>query len=145
VPVATWVERLRATKPSREQVKVAAIVGPAEPEGLCGEETLPGLRYIAAAEATGGLSFSICEPDWGGFLETLGVEAVSLTETFPLSCGARPGTLVVQVDGEEISDGEWSYEAETRSVTFEDDAVPPRGAEVVFEYAIEPGTCASVD
>lgn len=145
VPVQTWVERLRAIKGSRDQLSIAAIVGPADPEGLCGEETLPGSRYIEAAALTGGQSFSICEPDWTDFLEQLGVQAVSLTETFPLSCGARPGTLVVAVDEEAVSDDDYVYDAETRSITFEEGAVPERGASVVMTYEIEPGTCASID
>lgn len=145
VPVPTWVERLRAIKGSRDQVRIAAIVGPEEPEGLCGEETLPGTRYIEAASLTGGASFSICEPDWSDFLEQLGVEAVSLTETFPLSCGARPGSLEVTVDDAVVAEGDYTYDAETRSVTFEGDAVPERGASVVMTYEIEPGTCVSTD
>jgi len=145
VPVQTWVERLRVIKGSRDQLRIAAIVGPEDPEGLCGEETLPGVRYIEAASLTGGASFSICEPDWSDFLEQLGVEAVSLTETFPLSCGARPGSLEVTVDGEAVPDDKYDYDEDTRSITFEDDAVPARGADVVMTYEIEPGTCASID
>ncbi len=145
VPVETWIERLRATKSSRDLLTVAAIVGPEDPAGLCSEETLPGERYIRAAELTGGLSFSICEPDWSGFLETLGVEAVKLTETFPLSCGARPDSLVVEVDDAEVEDDAWTYDADTRSVTFEEGAVPARGSSVVFRYEIEPGTCVSTE
>lgn len=140
VPVTVWVDRFRALKPRPEQVQIAAIVGTEDAEGLCGEESIEGVRYAEAATLTGGLVASICEPDWSSFLGQLGVQAVGLTRVFPLACGAKDGSVRVAVDGVDVEG--WAYDPEGRAIVFDEGATPSRGSEIVVEYAILPGTCA---
>lgn len=139
VPVPVWVDRFRALKPRPEQIQIAAIIGPQDAPGLCGEESIAGERYAEAAALTGGLVASICEPDWSSFLGDLGVQAVGLARVFPLTCGAKDGSVEVEVDGEPATG--WSYDPDGRAIVFEEGAVPPRDSALSVEYAIVPGTC----
>lgn len=141
IPTEVWVERMQRVKRRPEQLRFSGIVGQFGAEGLCAQETLPGTRYIRAAQLTGGQTFDICTADWSGFLGELGVEASQPLRVFPLECGVSPGTLEVRVDDEVLSSDQVSFDPDARAVRFEQDAVPARGSSIEVSYEIEPGTC----
>ncbi len=132
--VAGFLEQLWARKTARAQVQVGAIVGTSS--SRC-PEVFPGRRYIEAAELTGGLVGDICEADWSGVLEDLGLTAVGIRSAFELSAAAVPGSLRVEIDGDAVeespSDG-WTYDAASGFLTFHGPAVPPRGSTIVARY-----------
>lgn len=143
VPVADYVQRFQALKPAKSQVKLSGIVGPRDAVGLCDETTVPGMRYIQAAELTGGLTASICEGDWSSILYELGLNAAGIFTTFTMSHGAKPGTLVVKIDGDVVPESEvdgYTYLPELPGVEFHGIWIPERGAEITAEYVIQPGT-----
>ncbi len=81
-------------------IKVAAVVGDVpEVPANCREEknVEPGLRYADLAEATDGLSLSICQDDFASHLDELGFTAAGLKRYFRLSRLARPETIAVWV------------------------------------------------
>jgi hypothetical protein len=143
VPVEDYVTRFQALKVSQDQVQIGAIVGPENATAICDDTTLPGKRYIDVARLTGGISGSICETDWSTVLYDLGLNATGIFVTFEMSHGAKPGTLVVEVDGATVPESEfdgYTYDAEARSITFHGLWIPERGASIEATYTVEPGT-----
>jgi hypothetical protein len=142
-PTGTFVNAFRDLKASPDQVRVSAIVGPADATAICDQSTVEGTRYIEVARLTGGLSGSICETDWSDMLYELGLNAAGIIFTFELSHGAVAGTLVVYVNDLVVPESEfdgYTYDAEAESITFHGTWIPQRGAEIRAEYSIEPGT-----
>ncbi len=143
IPVADYVRRFQGLKPAKSQVNISAIVGPEAAVGLCDETTVPGLRYLEAADLTGGITASICESDWSGILYELGLNAAGIFTTFTMSHGAKPDTLVVTVDGDVVPESAvdgYTYLPELPGIEFHGIWVPERGAEVAADYVIQPGT-----
>ena len=141
-PASDLTQRIVDLKGVRGKVQLAAIVGPESAESVCDDTTLPGTRYLEAAELTDGLQASICETDWSGFLNRLGLEAVGIQETFPLSYPANPETLEVRVDDEVVEQSDsngWTYIADPPSVQFHGDAIPARGSDIAITYEIASG------
>ncbi len=101
--------------------------------GLLGNAAAPGAEHYAAAELTGGLTFSICEADWSGLFSELATE-VGETATIPcdvpipagdggqavnpnlvnvlLGFGDAPTSADVlpQVSSKVCTNGGWSYD-----------------------------------
>lgn len=123
----------------RDRVQVGAIVG--LDNGAC-EDAYPGRRYMDAAALTGGLIGDICSGDWSTILADLGLTAVGIKTKFRTSYQAKPDTLVVEVDEEEVPQDEfngWTYDESTWYISFHGDAIPERGQQVVARYTIQPG------
>ncbi|MCB9662637.1 MAG: hypothetical protein H6732_00840 [Alphaproteobacteria bacterium] len=144
-PVSTFVRRFEALKGNERVVQVAAIVGLQDARSVCAQTTQPGLRYIELAEALNGLSNSICESEavWRDFLFTLGLNASGILTVFELSSGVKDGTLEVYVDDVlQVEDPEngFTFDPETRTITFHGDGVPPRGSQIRAEYEAAIGT-----
>lgn len=143
-PVEDYVAEFQALKSSRDAVRIGAIVGPEEgTDARCDENTYPGRRYIEMSRLMGGITGSICQPDWGSFLFDLGLNATGIHTTFFLSHGAKEGTLVVTVDGNEVPESPFDgyiYDSEAHSITFTGVWIPERGVEITANYTIEPGT-----
>jgi hypothetical protein len=153
VPVEEYSARFRALKANASDVQIGAIVGPENSGGgggenvsaQCDTNTFAGTRYIQLVEQLTGPNGigSICEADWGNFLGDLSLEATGIRTTFLMNYGAKDGTLTVTVDGNVVPESGYegyTYDAENRSITFHGVWIPPRGAEIVIEYTIEPGT-----
>lgn len=75
-------------------VSVATICGDV-PAPACQAE--PGTRYVALAEATGGLVASICDATFEKHLERIALDAAGLKRKFALSRPADPETLALEV------------------------------------------------
>lgn len=151
VPVEEYSSRFRDLKANASDVQIGAIVGPEEADSAesisaqCDTNTFSGTRYIQLVEQLTGPNGigSICDADWGGFLADLSLEATGIRTTFLLNYGAKDDTLQVTVDGATVPQSGYegySYDAENRSITFHGVWIPPRGAEIVITYTIEPGT-----
>ena len=75
-------------------------------------------------------------------LADLGLNASGIRTQFQLSAAAKPETLQVFVDDEEVPEDPqrgWTYDPETWFVRFNKDAVPPRGSTISARYTIQPG------
>ena len=93
----------------------------------------PGLGYVEVANATGGVLGTICDADWSTVLANLGWIAISLSDTFPLTYEAIPGTIDVYVNGTQLNVG-WSYDAVLNSIVFLPAYVPANGDTIVVDY-----------
>lgn len=138
VPVTELIQEFRGLKPDKDMVQVGAIVGV---QNAACEDAFPGSRYIKTAKNTGGLVEDICLNDWSDTLLELGLTATGIRNSFQTSYIARPETLVVTVNGEQLAPSDYTYDEETCYLTFGRNSVPPRDADILAEYTIAPGNC----
>lgn len=128
---------LRALKGSRtpHRAQLSAVVGDAGAgcAGPSGAAT-PGTRYLELARRSGGSFHSICTGDWARTLGELGLATFGPKATFALRGVPQPATLSVSVDGAMVQSTAWSYDAQTRAITFAPTAVPPAGAQLEVSY-----------
>ncbi len=138
-PVFEYVADYQALKLKDEDVILSAIVGPldqqADPE--CGENTSAGTRYIQAVNAFEGVVGNICDSDFSGILNEMGLTAAGIRTHFVLSRTPDPDTIRVEVNGEEVPASRgWSYDEVTNAVDFYGDGIPPRDATIVISYTL---------
>ncbi len=98
----------------------------------------PAFRYAAVATKTGGVAGSICDASFENTLVQIAQALNTLRRVFPLSLTPVVATLTVTVDGvmipQSVSSG-YQYRADTNSVVFLGNYVPPPGSTVKLEYA----------
>lgn len=132
-----YLDALRALKGSRtpHRVQLSAVVGDAG-AGCMGpvSAAAAGTRYIELARRSGGSFHSICTADWARTLGELGLATFGPKVTFALRGAPQPATLSVSVDGAMVRSTAWSYDAQTRAITFAPTAVPPAGAQLEVSY-----------
>ena len=137
-PVDDFVGVLKTLKSAPDMVQINGIIG----NTSC-EIAWPGYRYVEAAKQTAGVIGSVCEDDWSTLLSSLGDNASGLRQKFVLSHAAQSGTLEIFVEEMKVNESPvsgWTYDPESWTVTFHNQAVPPRGAEIRAEYLVGPGT-----
>ncbi|WP_225414591.1 vWA domain-containing protein [Stigmatella hybrida] len=147
---AYYARFLRSLKgPGNENLSSLSIIGGTTPDGCFppGEEIYfggradPAFRYSAVATRTGGIIGSICDTSFEGTLVKIASALNTLRRAFPLSLKPVPTTLRVLVNGapvpRDLVNG-WQYRADTQSITFLGNYVPPPGALLRFEYALAP-------
>jgi hypothetical protein len=137
-PVEEFVDVIKTRKASPDMLQVNGIIG----NTGC-DIAWPGYRYVEAAKQTAGVIGSICDEDWSHLLSSLGDNASGLRHKFVLSHAAAAGTLEIYVDDEQVNESPvsgWTYDIETWTVSFHNQAIPPRGSEIRAEYTRGPGT-----
>ncbi len=128
-----WFQSLKAN-PSR--VVLSDITG-----GLTGGGCAQsGSDYVAASLMTGGLSTSICTPDWISSLSSLAWLAQSQTNAFELSETPVEDTIEVRLSSDginfaHVSTG-WAYDDQMNAVVFDLDHVPDNGDIIEVGYSI---------
>jgi hypothetical protein len=133
-PWNTYVDAIQAMAPTSSITAIAGDV----PDG-CGMAD-PGTGYYEASVATGGAFLSICATDWSSYFETIANMAASgLLASFHLASEPQPESIVVQVDGSTVTD--WTYDADTNSIVFGAESVPPPGSHIVVYFELA-GDCA---
>ncbi len=93
----------------------------------------PAQRYEDAVVATGGISASICDADWGTKLQRVGEAALLARGRFRLAGRPQPGTVAVTVDGRAVATG-WTYDAASNSVVFDTTVTLNPGSRVDIAY-----------
>jgi len=113
----------------------SAVVGDV-PDGCAGAggSALPGERYVQAAQNSGGIVQSICEPDFSNLTAALAEETVAWPTRFELSEVPVPDSIRVQIDGVRQDEG-WSLLEEPPAVEFS--VPPPPRSEIRVRYEVE--------
>jgi len=107
--------------------------------GLSGNDCMEaerGTGYLEVSSFTGGISWSICDADWSGLLEELGLQAAGLKREFFLSLAPVEDTIEVDVQGDDDFRPEkdtWVYNPSRNSITF-DAYIPPPLTIVTLTY-----------
>ena len=150
VPVRDFVNDFRAMKEDASDVIISSIVGP-DIQQDC-EDTVPGTRYLAVAQNTGGVEGNICDEDFTDIMDKMGLSVSGVRSSFELGCVPVVETLEVYVgDTDEDEDdydevpqdaqNGWAYDEETNFITFNGDSVPPRGSVINVQYEVG-GACS---
>ena len=144
-PIPDLVRDMKSIKAgSIGQFTFSGIIGPDAVDGCA--DAVPGKRYATAIEMIGGVRANICDADYSSIMDSLGLIAAGILDTFPLTNLADPESIevsVLDVDGSEITVGQdvsngWTYEeAEDQSyayIVFHGNGIPPRGATITVDY-----------
>jgi hypothetical protein len=104
-------------------------------DGRCTTAGWPGPRFSSVALRTGGAVDSICQGDYGPFLDKLLQRADGPQADFSL--GAQPnGTaeMSVRVQGRTLPADQWTYDPARNAVVFQPAAVPRLGQTIEVRY-----------
>lgn len=129
---AEYVEFLKAQKANESLVKVYSIV--AVKKTPYQWETV-GNRYMQVSDETNGVSHHI-KDNFYHILKGMGSSIVELTRSFALSATPYNNEMIVKVNGEVVTSG-WSYQEETKSISFLEDQTPAAGSSITVEYKKE--------
>ncbi len=149
VPVSQYVASFRAMRDDPTDVVGSAIVGSRE-DDTC--QTVAGTRYLAFADGLGGVKGNICEENYAGIMEELGLAVSGVRASFQLTYTPVRHTIEVYVaESEEdtaeeewtqIAESEqagWTFDWENNYLTFHGESVPERGAVIHVRYEIAGG------
>jgi len=131
------IEDFRELKEDPSKVLASGIIGPPS-EDAC-DSTWHGRRYEKVINATGGVLGSICERDYDGIMDQLGLPVAGLRTVFELSYPALEETIEVSVDEELIENSAssgWTYDEEYYQIRFEGSYVPERNTTISVTYEI---------
>ncbi len=158
-PIPDLVSQFREIKKgSPGQLTFSGIIGPDAVDGC--STAVPGKRYATAIQMIGGVRANICDADYTGIMDSLGLIAAGVLDTFALTYLAQDdGSIAVHVndaDGNEVTADEvedatngWTYEEAadqtSASIVFHGAAVPPRGAEITVHYTFAGNLATTVD
>lgn len=142
---ARWLRSVKG--PGNENLSSFSTIAGTTPDGCFspGEEVYfgglasPAFRYTAVSAKTGGIIGSICNPSFEDTLLQIAAALNTLHRIFPLSLAPDPSTITVKVNGTlipmDVVSG-WQYRADTNSIAFLGNYVPPPGAQITIQYAI---------
>ncbi len=133
--VEFYVDFFQSIKGARNRAlfHASAIVGPRGGcEGLGGSAEA-GSDYLDVADATGGVSGSICDDNFSTHLANIGNRAFGLRVQFFLSRIADPATIEVTDPGGRDLTG-WSFDELSNSIIFGEDSAPTPGQEFDVTY-----------
>lgn len=109
---------------------------PATPHDACADAYHPGNIYKEAITATKGFIGSICDDSYGKTMEAISKSLFdSLQSTFSLKFTPRAGTILVTVDGVDVTS---NVTITDRSVTF--NQIPALNSEIKIHYDITDST-----
>jgi hypothetical protein len=147
VPVSEYVASFRSMRDDPSQVVGSAIVGPRKADAC--DASVPGTRYLSFAENLGGVQGNICDENFSGIMEELGLAVSGVRSSFQLSYTPVEHTLEVYVAESAADTAEdewnqiaqsaqagWTFDYETNYLTFHGDSIPERGAVVHVRYEI---------
>ena len=124
-----YIDYFKSLKANSGMVKVHSITQSTLP--LIGSESL-GYRYQEASRQTGGKSYSI-KSDFAQSLTDMGEKIVTLVDSFGLSKEPTSNAARVFVNGSEITSG-YTFDALTRTLHFDNSAVPVVGSSIRVQY-----------
>lgn len=130
---------LRNLKGGSGNVAVNVIVGDA-PAGCSSPDGIAdaGGRYLEAATMLNGVFSSICSSDWSPALTQFGSGAgFGLSWAFPLSeVPSDVSSITVDVNGSPAPSTDWSYDAATNSILFDENSIPSPGQAIEVHYGV---------
>ena len=106
--------------------------------GLYGSTANPAIRYAEVATKMGGIIGSICDASFEQTLIRIAQALNTLKRVFPLTLRPIVNSITVTVGGVTIPQDPvngWQYRADTNSIVFLGNYVPPPGSTVRLTYA----------
>ncbi len=126
-----------------DEVVMSGIIGPEASVGCT--TAVPGKRYQQAIQLLSGVEANICLSDYSPVMQSLGLVATGILDTFQLDYAAdasEEGEMTVTVTGPDGTETEveqddsvgWSYLEDYAQVRFNGESVPEREAHIVVKY-----------
>jgi hypothetical protein len=108
-------------------------------EVACGD-ALPYEGFLTAASTTEGNWVSFCDGDWWDDIPGLATNLINRADriTYPLSRQPLSATISVDVDGNTLEEGDWTFVEESNWVMLAPSVTPARGAPVKIRYFPQP-------
>ena len=133
--IAFYIDFFQAIKGARNRAlfHASAIVGPRGGCSGAGGEADAGSDYLDVAEATDGVTGSICDDSFATHLANIGNRAFGLRVQFFLSRIADPGTVEVTDSGGRDMTG-WSFDEGSNSIVFTETSAPRPGESFDVSY-----------
>ena len=133
--VAQYVSYFEGLKANPEHVVLSDITGGMAGCSGAGGSASSGSDYVAATNATAGISASICDPNWVSTLSALGWLSQSFADTFELSQTPVNETIEVRLNDVPVFVG-WIYDSALNAIVFDLDHVPENGDAIDIEYTV---------
>ncbi len=130
----SYVQFLQALKGTgmAHRIQLHALV---PTDTRCTTAGAPGPRFSTVAQRTGGQVDSICQSNYGPFLQTLLRRAEGLQADFTLSAQPNGTTeMSVRVQGSTIPTDRWIYDSARNAVVFKEGWVPVAGQTLEVRY-----------
>ncbi len=130
--VSEYLAKLQALKANKAMVKAYSIIT-VKDYGFQ-DETI-GKRYEEVSKATGGTVGDI-KQNFAPMLLDMGRRIVNLVDSFALVGTPYQNSVEVYVSGIKIETG-FTYDAVSRSIKFNADALPAEGSEIQIKYKVQ--------
>lgn len=128
--VSAYTDYLKTMKVSTGLVKVYSVVDVHHLNSGAGI-TVGSARYKSASNKTGGLIADIRE-NFHTVLTDMGNSIINLLDSFALANAPIAGSLNVYVNG--VLSSNYTFDAQTHSIKFNPNSLPPVGAEIRVTY-----------
>jgi hypothetical protein len=140
--VSSYVNDLVAHRPPRTPLATISVIGGPLPAGCTDGDfhAEPAVRYLEAANRTGGYLDDLCDATW---FPPPSTTTFGFKSRFFLTQQPEQATLQVEVDEAPVParapDGaeQWRYDYATNSIDFSPFAIPPPGSVIVVRYLPE--------
>jgi len=137
--VGDYVSWFQSLKPNPDYLILSDITG-----GMAGCQGAGGsaeaaTEYVLATAMTGGISASICDPNWVSTLSALGWLSQSFADTFELSQTPVENTIELRLNDVLVYVG-WIYDSALNAVVFDSSHVPDNGDVIEISYTVV-GVC----
>jgi len=136
----SYVSYFQGLKANPEHVVISDISGGLTGCSGGGGVATSGSDYVQATVLSGGISASICDPNWVSTLSALAWLSQSFADTFELSKTPVPETIEVRMSTDGINFANiyvgWSYDPAFNAVVFDLDHVPDNGDIIEVAYTV---------
>ena len=135
-----YVSYFQGLKANPDHVIISDISGGLTGCSGAGGSASSGSDYVQATVATGGISASICDPNWVSTLSALAWLSQSFADTFELSKTPVEETIEVRLSTDGINFVPiyvgWVYDSALNAVVFDLDHIPDNGDIIEVEYTV---------
>jgi len=135
-----YVSYFEGLKANPEHVVLSDITGGLTGCSGGGGNAGAGTDYVQATVLTGGISASICDPNWVSTLSALAWLAQSFADTFELSETPVPETIEVRLSTDGINFVPiyvgWVFDQALNAIVFDLDHIPDNGDVIEVEYTV---------
>lgn len=137
---ASYVSYFQGLKANPDHVVLSDITGGLTGCSGAGGNASTATDYVQASVLTGGISASICDPNWVSTLSALAWLAQSFADTFELSQTPVEETIEVRLSTDGINFVPiyvgWAYDPALQAIVFDLDHIPDNGDIIEVEYTV---------
>ena len=137
---AAYVNYFQSLKANPDHVVMSDISGGLTGCSGAGGSAGAGTDFVAASTMSGGISASICDPNWVSTLSALAWLSQSFADTFELSETPVEDTIEVRLSTDGINFVPiyvgWVFDSALNAVVFDLDHIPDNGDIIEVEYTV---------